>query len=88
MSKSNFQKMIELSHSGSGVDWESIALKCFVLLTDEQIGRVARAEGYLEDEEENSDTINIGIDWESASEELKDYINKQTVYFDKLDKNV
>jgi hypothetical protein len=79
MSKTNLQKLQELSDSGCGVDWgESLAFRAFALLTDTQIGQIARAEGYLDDAE-NSDTLVIGLDLAVASQQLKDYINKQLI---------
>jgi hypothetical protein len=76
MNKTNLQKMQELSDSGCGVDWESLAFRAFALLTDKQIGKIAKAEEYFADEK-NSDTLVIGMDLSTASQELKDYINKQ-----------
>jgi hypothetical protein len=82
MSKTNLQKLEKLSNSGCGVDWESIAFRAFALLTDSQIGQIARAEGYLADEEDN-DTLVIGLDLSMASDQLKDYINKQLILEEK-----
>ena len=76
MNKTNLQKMQELRDSDSVVDWESIAFRAFALLTDKQIGKIAKAEDYFTDEKD-SDTLVIGMDLSTASQELKDYVNKQ-----------
>ena len=76
MSKTNLQKMQELRDSDSVVDWESLAFRAFALLTDKQIGKIARTEEYFADEK-NSDTLVIGMNLSTASQELKDYVNKQ-----------
>ena len=76
MNKTNLRKMQELRDSDSVVDWESLAFRAFALLTDKQIGKIAKAEDYFTDEKD-SDTLVIGMDLSTASQELKDYVNKQ-----------
>lgn len=76
MNKTNLQKMQELRDSDSVVDWESLAFRAFALLTDKQIGKIAKAEDYFTDEKD-SDTLVIGMNLSTASQELKDYVNKQ-----------
>ena len=76
MNKTNLQKMQELRDSDSVVDWESLAFRAFALLTDKQIGKIAKAEDYFTDEKD-SDTLVIGMDLSTARQELKDYVNKQ-----------
>ena len=76
MSKTNLQKMQELRDSDSVVDWESLAFRAFALLTDKQIGKIAKVEEYFADEK-NNDTLVIGMNLSTASQELKDYVNKQ-----------
>ena len=76
MSKTNLQKMQELRDSDSEVDWESLAFGAFALLTDKQIGKIAKVEEYFADEK-NNDTLVIGMNLSTASQELKDYVNKQ-----------
>ena len=76
MNKTNLQKMQELRDSDSVVDWESLAFRAFALLTDKQIGKIAKAEDYFTDEKD-SDTLVIGMNLSTARQELKDYVNKQ-----------
>ena len=76
MNKTNLQKMQELRDSDNEVDWESLAFRAFALLTDKQIGKIAKAEEYFADEK-NSDMLVIGMNLSTASQELKDYVNKQ-----------
>lgn len=75
MSKTNLQKMQELRDSDSVVDWESIAFRAFALLTDKQIGKIATVE--VKADEYDSDTLVISMDLSTASQELKNYVNKQ-----------
>ena len=76
MNKTNLRKMQELRDSDSVVDWESLAFRAFALLTDKQIGKIAKAEDYFTDEKD-SDTLVIGMNLSTARQELKDYVNKQ-----------